>query len=79
MKLKINWDHARCKHALHRMWLRGIALDEAEKGILKGKKVIQKETELVEAFYKFYSIIYDEKIYKVKKIRKIYPITVKLW
>ncbi len=61
------------------MWLRGISLDEAERGVLKGKKVIHKKTNLVESFYKFYSVVYDEKIYELKKIRKIYPITVKLW
>jgi hypothetical protein len=60
------------------MWLRGISVEEVREGILKGKKVRQKKTKLVEAFYKYYSIIYDEKVFK-KKIRKIYPITVKLW
>ncbi len=79
MELKINWDHKRCKHALRRMWLRGLSLDEVERGVVKGKKVIQKETKLVESFHKFYSIVYDEKIYKQRNIRKIYPITVKLW
>lgn len=79
MELKINWDHKRCKHALHRMWLRGLSLDEVEGGVVKGKKVIQKKTKLVESFHKFYSIVYDEKIYKQRNIRKIYPITVKVW
>ena len=79
MELKINWDHKRCKHALCRMWLRGLSLDEVERGVVKGKKVIQKKTGLIESFHRFYSIVYDEKIYKQRNIRKIYPITVKVW
>ncbi|MEE8168593.1 MAG: DUF4258 domain-containing protein [Candidatus Hydrothermarchaeales archaeon] len=77
MKLKINWDHKRCKHCLERMWLRGISVQDVRESILKGKKVRQKETKLIEAFYKYYSVVYDEKNFK--KIRKIYPVTVKLW
>ncbi|MFQ6136929.1 MAG: hypothetical protein ACE5PM_07100 [Candidatus Hydrothermarchaeales archaeon] len=74
--LKINWDHKRCKHAIERMWVRGLSVKEVEEGILKGKKVKQKSG-LTEAFHKYYSIVYEERIYE--KIRKIYPITVKVW
>jgi len=59
MELKINWSHKRCKHALRRMWLRGLSLDEVESGVVKGKKVIQKKTGLIESFHRFYSIVYD--------------------
>ena len=79
MEFKINWNHKRCKHAIERMWLRGISMDEVKDAILKGKKVKQKDTRLVETFYRFFSVVYDEQIFKEKKIRKIYPITVKVW
>lgn len=79
MELKINWNHKRCKHALERMWLRGISMDEVKDAIVKGKKVKQKDIGLIETFYRFFSVVYDEQIFKEKKIRKVYPITVKLW
>lgn len=47
--------------------------------ILKGNKVEQKSTGLVENFYRFFSVVYDEQIFKETKIRKVYPVTVKLW
>jgi hypothetical protein len=34
---------------------------------------------LVPTFYRFFSVVYDEQRFKDKKIRKVYPITVKLW
>jgi len=79
VELKINWNHKRCKHALERMWLRGISMDEVKDAIVKGKKVKQKDIGLIETFYRFFSVVYDEQIFKEKKIRKVYPITVKLW
>jgi len=54
-------------------------MDEVKDAILKGEKVKQKDMRLVETFYRFFSVVYDEQIFKEKKIRKIYPITVKLW
>jgi len=78
LELKINWEHKRTKHAIERMWLRGISAKEIEMAILRGRKVIQKKKRLVEAFHSYYSVIYDEKILN-NKIRKIYPITVKIW
>lgn len=78
LKLKINWEHKRVKHAIERMWLRGISTKEIEMAILRGKKVIQKKTGLVETFHSYYSIVYDEKILG-GRIRKIYPVTVKIW
>lgn len=79
MELKINWDHRRCRHALERMWLRGISQEDVKKAVIQGQKRLQKETGLVESLYSFYSIVFDEKMYEKEKIRKIYPITVKLW
>ncbi len=77
MNLKVNWDHKRCKHAIERMWLRGIAMSEIKDAIKKGKKHKQKETGLYEAVYRFYSVVYDE--FNKKDFKKVYPITVKLW
>ncbi len=79
MELKINWNHKRCKHAIERMWLRGVSMDEVKDAIIKGKKSKQTNTGLVEAFYSFFSVVYDEHALKDKEIRKIYPVTVKLW
>lgn len=36
-------------------------------------------TGLVEAFYRFFSVVYDEQALKNQEMRKIYPVTVKLW
>jgi hypothetical protein len=79
MEIRINWDHKRCKHAIERMWLRGVSVEEVKEAIIKGKKIKQIETSLIEAFYRFFSVVYDERILKNIKIRKIYPVTVKLW
>jgi hypothetical protein len=79
MEIRINWDHKRCKHAIERMWLRGVSVEEAKEAIIKGKKSKQIETGLIEAFYRFFSVVYDEKILNNKEMRKIYPVTVKLW
>ncbi len=78
MKLKINWDHKRVKHAIERMWLRGISLKEIVDAIQKGQKKKQK-TNIIEAFHSYYSIVYSEYYYKEQNIHKIYPITVKIW
>lgn len=79
MEIRINWDHKRCKHAIERMWLRGVSVDEVKVAIIKGKKSKQIEKGLIEAFYRFFSVVYDEKIVNNKEMRKIYPVTVKLW
>ena len=79
MELKINWEHRRCKHALERMWLRGLSMQEVREALIKGQKIKQKQTGLMEAFFRYYSIVYDENIYKNIKTRKIFPVTVKVW
>ncbi len=78
MDIKINWDLKRSKHAIERMILRGLSQKEVKDAIIKGKKR-KKNNEVMEAFIRFYSIVYEEKIYKKQKVRKIYPITTKLW
>jgi hypothetical protein len=61
------------------MWLRGVSMDEVKDAIIKGKKSKQSDTGLAEAFYRFFSVVYDEQVLKSKELRKIYPVTVKLW
>ncbi|MDG7012470.1 MAG: DUF4258 domain-containing protein [Nitrososphaerota archaeon] len=78
MKLRINWEHKRVKHAIERMWLRGISVREVEEAILKGKIAVQKETGLLQAMFRRYVVVYDEKIYQERGIRKVYPVTVKV-
>ena len=78
MKLVINWEHRRVKHAIERMWLRGISVKEVEEALLKGKKITQKQTGLMQSVFKRYSVVYDEKFYRKLNIRKAFPITVKL-
>ena len=79
MRLKINWDHKRCKHAIERMWLRGISNEEVKEAILMGQKHAQKKTKLIESLFRFYSVVYQEHINKDSDLRKVYPVTVKLW
>ena len=79
MKLKMNWEHKRAKHAIERMWLRGISQEEIMHAIKRGQKRKQKDTGLMEALHAYYSVVYDEYVYPDQRIRKIYPITVKLW
>ncbi len=79
MKLKVNWDHKRAKHALERMWLRGISQREIAEAIQRGQKKKQKKSSLVEAFHSYYSIVYDEYFYPKVGIHKVYPVTVKIW
>ncbi|MDG6976117.1 MAG: DUF4258 domain-containing protein [Nitrososphaerota archaeon] len=78
MRLRINWEHKRVKHAIERMWLRGISVKDVEEAILKGKKAVQKETGLLQAMFKRYVVVYDEKINQESGIRKVYPVTVKV-
>lgn len=78
MKLKINWEHKRVKHAIERMWLRGVSVKDVEEAILKGKKALQKETGLVQALFKRYSVVYDERVYQKQNLRKVFPVTVKV-
>jgi hypothetical protein len=78
VKLKINWEHKRVKHAIERMWLRGVSVRDVEEAVLKGKKVLQKETGLTQSFFKRFSVVYDEKVYRKTGLRKVFPVTVKV-
>ena len=63
MQLKINWEHKRSKHAIEKMWLRGVSIAEVENAIEKGKRVFQRETGLIRALYNYIEIVFDEKKY----------------
>jgi hypothetical protein len=60
------------------MWLRGVSVKDVEEAIVKGKKALQKETALVQALFKRYSVVYDERIYPRLNLRKVFPVTVKV-
>ena len=79
MELKTNWEHKRVKHAIERMWLRGVSVKDVKEAILKGKKVVQKETGLIQALFKRYTVVYDEKVYHKLGVRKVFPATVKVF
>ena len=78
MKLMINWEHKRVKHAIERMWLRGVSVRDVEEAVLKGKKALQRQTGLTEAFFRRYSVVYHENVYRKMNIRKVFPVTVKV-
>lgn len=79
MELKVNWDHKRCKHAIERMWLRGVSMNEVREALVRGQKHIQKKTGLCESLHRYYSVVYQEYINKEHTLRKVYPVTVKTW
>jgi hypothetical protein len=66
------------KHAVERMWLRGVSVRDVEEVVLKGKKVLQRGTGLTEAFFRRFSVVYDEKVYRKTGVRKVFPVTVKV-
>ena len=65
MRLKINWDHKRCKHAIERMWLRGISTKEIKEALIKGNKHIQKKTKLKESaisYENYFDILWKQSL-----------------
>lgn len=75
MEQIVNWSQKRQKHVLEKMIMRGISKEEFYDAIAKGRKRLQRRN-IIEAIYRYYAIVYEE--VKIKKIRKIYPITVKV-
>ena len=75
MKTVVDWSQKRQKHVLERMMLRGISRSEFYKALAKGRKRVQG-AKTVEAFYSYYSIVYEE--VRTKDHVKVYPITVKV-
>lgn len=60
------------------MWLRGVSVKDVEEALLKGKKVIQRETGLMEAFFRRFSVVHDEKVHRKLSLRKVFLVTVKV-
>jgi len=75
MVLVVNWSQRRQKHLIERMITRGISKAEFYEAVTKGRKRTQRGN-VVEAMYRYYSIVYEE--VRNKELRKIYPITVKV-
>jgi len=63
----------RSEHILDRMQLRGIGHENIIDAVKKGAKKIRKDGSII-AEFRWFKVIYRE--FKVKDIRKIYPITV---
>jgi len=78
MELKINWHLKRAKHVRDRMLLRGISFNEFVDCFEKGRK-IRQDKYIFESFWRYYSVVYEQRIYPDKELKKIYPITVKMW
>lgn len=78
MEVRIDWSYSRAKHAIERSILRGISQAEFKEAVFKGKKT-RRSKKVVEARLRYYSIVYEEHFYKKENIRKVFPITVKLW
>ena len=63
----------RSDHVIDRMKDRGIGLSQIKAAISKGSKRIRKDGSIVSDF-RWFRVIYRE--FRLKDIRKIYPITV---
>ena len=77
MEFKVNWSEKRQRHVVDRMLLRGITRREFYDALIKGRKREQRKG-IYESMYRYYSIVYEERVIKDKDIRKVYPITVKV-
>jgi len=83
MDIKINvafrnlkyWQDSekRSEHVFDRMKERAIGKEQIKDAVLKGAKKIRADKSIV-AEYRWYKIAYRE--FRIKNIRKIYPITV---
>jgi hypothetical protein len=78
MEVVINWHLKRAQHARDRMLMRGISFKDFAEAVKKGRKTKQDKF-MYESFWRYYSIIYEQRVYPEKGIRKIFPITVKMW
>ena len=63
----------RVNHVFDRMKERGIGVNEIKEAIRKGAKTIEKDGRII-AVFRWYKVVYRE--FRLKDIRKIYPITV---
>lgn len=63
----------RSEHILDRMQLRGIGREQIIEAIRKGAKHIRNDGSIISEF-RWFKIVYRE--FRIKNIKKIYPITV---
>jgi len=75
METVVDWSQKRQKHVLERLILRGISRAEFHEALAKGRKRVQRG-DIIEAVYRYYSIVYEE--IRFKDGKKIFPITVKV-
>ena len=63
----------RSEHVFERMKLRGIGRDQIKDALNKGAKRLRSDGSIV-AEYRWFKVIYRE--FRIKGMRKVYPITV---
>ncbi len=63
----------RVEHVFDRMKLRGIGVEQIREAVQRGAKVLKNDGSIV-ADYRYFKVVYRE--FRLKDIRKIYPITV---
>ncbi|AJF62615.1 MAG: hypothetical protein QT11_C0001G0472 [archaeon GW2011_AR20] len=83
MDIKINvafrnlkhWQDSekRSEHVFDRMKERAIGKEQIKEAVLKGAKTIRADKSIL-ATYRWYAVAYRE--FRIKDVRKIYPITV---
>lgn len=78
MEVIVNWHLKRAQHVRDRMLLRGLSFKEFIEALQKGKRTKQDKN-IYESFWRYFSIVYEQKVYVHKGFKKVYPITVKLW
>lgn len=77
MQTVVDWSQKRQRHVLERMMLRGISRREFHEALAKGRKRRQAHG-AVEATYRYYTIVYEERFDRQRRFRKVYPVTVKV-
>jgi hypothetical protein len=55
-----------------------VSVSDVEEAVLKGKKALRREKGLTEAFFRRFSVVYIEKVYRKTDLRKVFPVTVKV-
>lgn len=63
----------RSDHVLDRIQLRGIGREQILEAVKKGAKMLRDDGSIISQF-RWYKVIYRE--FRLKNIRKVYPITV---
>ncbi len=63
----------RVEHIFDRMRLRGIGTNQIKEAVQRGAKILRRDGSII-AEYRWFKVVYRE--FRLKNIRKIYPITV---